>query len=313
MNFSKEFKVGLLSVVSGTVLYFGVDFLKGTDFMSSTNRYFAFYNNVEGLTASNPVMVNGFTVGRVEKITLAPNRTDLLCVSIVMDKNIPLNDSSVAILADGDLLGGKLIELKIGKGKKAIADEDTLLSGNSESITESLKARALPVLDQLDSTAAQLTVVMKGLTKTTQQVNTTLADFEATSKSVRGIMDDNRGSIQGTMRNVNTISAALVTTQKEVNTLITKMNRFGDTLNAMELGKTVANANKSIENLNALLGGIKSGKGSLGKLAVNDSLYNNLKNTSADLDKLFIDIKANPKRYVHFSIFGKKTKVTVEK
>ncbi|SFC30472.1 phospholipid/cholesterol/gamma-HCH transport system substrate-binding protein [Flexibacter flexilis DSM 6793] len=313
MNFSKEFKVGLLSVVSGTVLYFGVDFLKGTDFMSSTNRYFAIYDNVEGLTVSNPVMVNGFSVGRVEKIMLVPNRTDLLCVSLVIDKNIPLTDSSVAILADGDLLGGKLIELKIGKGKKAIADEDTLISGNSESITESLKARALPVLDQLDSTAAQLTVVMKGLTKTTQQVNATLADFEATSKSVRGIMDDNRGSFKGTMQNVNRISAALITTQKEVNTLITKMNRFGDTLNAMELGKTVASANKSIENLNGLLGGIKSGKGSLGKLAVNDSLYNNLKNTSADLDKLFIDIKANPKRYVHFSIFGKKTKVTVEK
>jgi phospholipid/cholesterol/gamma-HCH transport system substrate-binding protein len=198
--------------------------------------------------------------------------------------------------------------LKVGKLHKLRQEEDTLLSSNEQSITEALKAKALPVLDQLDSTAKELGKVMKSLSKTTAHVNSAVEDFEATSKSLRGIMEDNRASIKGTSQNIHKITGALASAQKDVNEVIGKMNRFGDTLTSLELGKTVDNANKSIESLNTMLTRINKGQGTLGKLAVNDSLYNNLKSTSANLDQLFIDMKANPKRYVHFSIFGKKDK-----
>jgi phospholipid/cholesterol/gamma-HCH transport system substrate-binding protein len=307
VNLSKEFKIGLLAVASGVVLYTGVNFLKGSDFMSSTNRYFVLYDNVEGLTASNPVMLNGLAIGRVEKIELLQQR-NLVCVSLEIDRNVQLGDSSTAILSDGDLLGGKIVVLKVGKLHKLRQEEDTLLSSNEQSITEALKAKALPVLDQLDSTAKELGKVMKSLSKTTAHVNSAVEDFEATSKSLRGIMEDNRASIKGTSQNIHKITGALASAQKDVNEVIGKMNRFGDTLTSLELGKTVDNANKSIESLNTMLTRINKGQGTLGKLAVNDSLYNNLKSTSANLDQLFIDMKANPKRYVHFSIFGKKDK-----
>lgn len=275
--------------------------------MSSTNRYFVLYDNVEGLTASNPVMLNGLAIGRVEKIELLQQR-NLVCVSLEIDRNVQLGDSSTAILSDGDLLGGKIVVLKVGKLHKLRQEEDTLLSSNEQSITEALKAKALPVLDQLDSTAKELGKVMKSLSKTTAHVNSAVEDFEATSKSLRGIMEDNRASIKGTSQNIHKITGALASAQKDVNEVIGKMNRFGDTLTSLELGKTVDNANKSIESLNTMLTRINKGQGTLGKLAVNDSLYNNLKSTSANLDQLFIDMKANPKRYVHFSIFGKKDK-----
>lgn len=313
MNISKEFKIGLLAIASGIVLYTGVGFLKGSDIMSSTHRYFVVYDNIEGLTVSNPVMLNGFSVGRVEKIQLLQNRNNLVCVSLEIDQDVILGDSSRAILADGDLLGGKIITLSIGKSKNLHEDEDTLQGADEQSVTELLKAKALPVLEQLDSTAHLLNKVMKGLVVTTNYTNSALQDFEATSKSVRGIMDDNRESLRGTAKNINQITSALTTTQKDVNTLIGKFNRFGDTLNALELRRTVASTNQSIENLNKILARMNKGEGTLGKLAVNDSLYNNLKSTSANLDLLFIDMKENPKRYVHFSLFGKKDKKKTDK
>ena len=138
---SKEIKVALLSIVSIAILYFGFNYLKGSELFSTENNYFVVYDNVDGLSASNQVMLNGFTIGRVKAISIMPDTAHRLLVHLSIRNDIPLTDSTLSVLADGGLLGGKMIYLKIGKGK-TIGDGDTLLATKETGLSALLKEKA---------------------------------------------------------------------------------------------------------------------------------------------------------------------------
>jgi phospholipid/cholesterol/gamma-HCH transport system substrate-binding protein len=303
---SKEVKVGLLALVAGTILYIGFNFLKGIDFFSPTKSYYVVYDNIDGLSVSNPVLVNGWTVGRVHSIKILQNRGNRLLVRIEVNNDIIVGDSSVAVLSSPSLLEGKAIVLRLNKFKTYLQENDTLLSDKEKSLTELISAKAAPALNDLDTTLLKINRILVQI-ETEQRIRGILRNVEEITKNLNN-MTVRGGKIDQLTNNLNDLTLSLNATQKNINPVLENMNTFSSSLNKMQIGQTVNSANESLNKMNRLLTGIEKGEGSLGKFVKDDSLYLNLNKTAVDLDKLFIDMQKRPKRYVQFSVFGKRDK-----
>ncbi|HEX8531166.1 MAG TPA: MlaD family protein [Cytophagales bacterium] len=308
MKISKEVKVGLLALVSGVILYLGFNFLKGSDFFSPNNNYYVVYENIGGLTESNTVMLNGFAVGRVKKIELLQNQGNKLRVTLDINKDVILTDSTAAVLASSSVLGGKAISLKVGPGNRVLQDEDTLIASTEKSISEMVNEKITPITENVDTALVNLNILIRKFQAMSSNIDATLVNLRATSSTLNSTLAQNQRAIQGIAGNLHTLSASMNDPQTGVRPLLGKFNSFADTLSQMQLAQTVERTNRSIDNLNQMLTQINQGQGSLGKLTKNDSLYNNLNQFAADLDALVVDLKANPKRYVSISVFGRKDK-----
>lgn len=308
---SKEIKVAILAVVSITIGYFGFSYLKGSDLFSSSNDYLVGYDHIDGLVVSNPVMLNGLSVGRVKQINIQQDKGNQLLVTLSINKEINLTDSTVAILADGGLLGGKVINLKIGKGKP-IGNGATLISAKEVGLSALLKERALPVLSNADSLVMSLNRVTAKFNDTGLILNQLLRNADvALGQTTRGInqtLADNQDNLKALTANLKVLTSDLVQTQRQLPQLLSKANTLADSLNALRLGETLNKAQQMVSSLQKMVASIEAGKGNLGKLTKDEALYNNLNRTMVSLDKLLYDFRQVPKRYVHFSLFGKKAK-----
>ncbi len=308
MTISREIRIGILALVAGVILYFGFNYLKGSDLFSNKEYYYAVYPNVEGLNVSNPITINGVQVGQVSGKTLLQNQGNRVLLTLDVEKDITLNDSTVAVVASTGLLGGKEIKLVIGKGTRAITEGDTLIPSIETDMVAMLAEQAKPLSRDLDSAINNLNVLLKQFQQMSKPLSGTMKNLETTSTTLNAILAQNQAAIKGIATNLQAMSGALNDPKTGVKPLMTKLNAAGDTLSRMQLAQTVEKANASIANINKLLSEINQGQGSLGKLAKNDSLYNNLNRFSANLDSLMVDFRQRPKRYVHFSVFGKKDK-----
>jgi phospholipid/cholesterol/gamma-HCH transport system substrate-binding protein len=303
---TKEFKIGLLALVASIMLYTGFSFLKGTDFFSSTKRYYVIYKDINGLTISNPVMVNGLSVGRVSNIEVLQADSNKLKVWLDVRDDIALGDSTEAQLSDAGLLGGKQINLMIGKNKNIYKGGETLKSKIMEGMVKAMTSQATPIVNKVDTVLAQAVILSKALVKSKDDIAAALSNVNGITGKLNNTLSN--GEIDQIIRNVNSLSASLLTMQKQFQPIVGKMDNFADKLNKMELETAVKQANESMQNLNQILAKVNKGEGTLGALANNDSLYNNLNNVSNSTNRLLIDMRENPKRYVNFSVFGKKEK-----
>lgn len=306
MKLSGETKVGLLALIAGVILYVGFNYLKGIDFFDPTTTYYVVYDRVDGLTVSNQVQINGMSVGRVAAVTILQDRSNQLLVTLDIQDDIKLGKGTIAQLSDNGLLGGKKIDLLVAFTEPKLNEGDTLLAKRESGMTEMLMEKASPVMQGLDSTLANINRLVKeyqGMSVEVRKIMTNTADASGQANS---ILAENRGKITEITANINKLTAQLIEAEKSIRPLVGKMNTFADSLNAMQLASTVKNANRSLESLQKTMQAIEQGQGSLGKLVATDSLHTNLNRTLVSLDSLFIDLKARPKRYVHFSLFGKK-------
>lgn len=302
MALSKEVKVGLLALVAGVILYIGFSFLKGVDFFSPTKRYYVVYSNIDGLTISNPVTLNGFTVGRVNNIKIIPERNYLIVVELDINDELQIGDSTLAVLANTDFLGGKSIDLHLGRNSKVYQNGDTLKGFKEKALTDVLGEKAMPILSNLDSTVIKLNHLFGDEMGTS--VKNTMHNFEISSHNLKLAIAENRSNISNITSNLSSLTGSLKETEKSVRPLIAKMNMLADSLNDLELKATVAKLNATMTNLNSITEKINKGDGSLGALVNDKALYNDLDKSVKDLDALLLDLKQNPKKYVHFSLIG---------
>src|SRR5690606_39628379 len=179
MKLSKEFKVGLFMVVALVLLYFGFNFLKGIDVLSSSRKYYAVYNNVDKLTNSNQIFLNGFSVGRVGDIQIMQENGNRVLVTLEIDSEIKLTDSTTAILT-GDFLGNKSILLQNVTGSRILEPGDTLRSNLDRGITDILAESAVPVADNLQVTLRKFNVLVEKLTRNTEQLDTIFSRLATT-------------------------------------------------------------------------------------------------------------------------------------
>ncbi|WP_229219118.1 MlaD family protein [Dyadobacter sediminis] len=296
-----------MAIFAMVMLYFGFHILKGSDVFSRTFRYYVIYDNIDGLTASNPVLLNGLNVGRVQEIRLLQNQKNHLLVAIDVQKGVVLPSGTAAVLADGGLLGGKVVNLAVGSGA-ALQDGDTLLSKKEAGISAVLQQQALPLVTHADSLVKNLDQVVAGFKETGLILNQVLKNYNQTGSSLQGLLSENRSNLLTLTGNLNKLSTSLVETEKELKPLLAKTGTLADSLNALRLGETVQNANRTIGELHTLLASVESGQGTAGKLIKDETLYNNIDRTIVSLNKLLTNLREHPKRYINISVFGKKDK-----
>ncbi|GAB3986910.1 MlaD family protein [Spirosoma daeguense] len=308
MKISQEVKVGLLAVVSLAMLYFGFRFLKGSDFFSSTNKYQVVYDNIDGLTVSNPIKINGLAVGRVKSIAILQDQGNKLLVVVEINKDIRITQGTKAFLADDGLLGGKMIQLTIGANTPVLEDGGQLVAAKESGLSALIREKTLPVLNNVDSLTYQLNKVVAQFDQTGIMLNQTLRSANDGVKTLGLTIDENRAGLRATLANVSNLSKSLVETEKQLKPILAKADTFADSLQGLQLKQTLLTVNKTVDNLQRILADVNRGKGSLGKLTSDEALYSNVNKTTASLEKLLTDLRENPKRYVHFSLFGKKDK-----
>lgn len=290
------------------MLFLGFNFLKGSDFFSSNRKYTVVYDNIDGLTASNPVQINGLTVGQIRNIRILQDQNNALLVTIEIRSGIRVTRGSRAVLADDGLLGGKLIRLGINPGTPELENGGRLVSAKETGLSALIKEKTLPVLNNVDSLTYQLNRVVGQFDQTGVVLNQTLRMANAGVRTLDLAIAENRAGLRATLGNVNRLSNSLVETEKQLKPILAKADTFADSLQGLQLKQTLGSVNKTVDNLQKILGDINRGQGSLGKLTTNDSLYRNVNATTASLERLLTDLRENPKRYVHFSLFGKKDK-----
>lgn len=306
MKISKEVKVGTLAVIAGAILYFGIRFLKGTEILSTNDTYYVVYEDIDGLTASNPVLINGLPVGYVDKIDLLQQRGNRLLVTLKLDESVIVGNSATAILTSSDLLGGKAIILETGDISQPLQEGDTLVAEKEVGIAELVQAKTLPIVDQLDSTITKLNFILSAFARDTSSVTNALENVEGITFEAESLISENRRNLGTIVSNLSMLSETLADEEQGIAPLMTKLNNLADTLNQIELQSTVQKLDQTLANLQSITQKIQRKEGTMGKLVNDDSLYVSLNQTVADLDSLLVDLKENPKRYVRFSIFGGK-------
>jgi len=304
---TKEIKTAIL-VLSGILLFiFIFNYLKGENLLSNARKITAVYDNVEGLASSAAVTINGHAIGKVQDIRFTEDGSGKLEVVMLVDSDFKFSKNSTAQLYESGLIGGKAIAIiPAFDGAENVVSGDVLGSSVKPGLTELVNQRLTPLQEKIETvmvSADQLLTnvnsVFDAETKTNlkgsiAQLKQTITSFETTSNALNGLLEDNKSSITSTLNNFSGIPEDL----SEVSTSLADAN----------LKETINGLQSTITNFDALLNDIEQGEGSVGKLMKDEGLYNNLEGALGQLEALLEDMKLNPKRYVHFSLFGKKNK-----
>lgn len=297
--FTREVKVGIMTLVAIFILYFGLNFLKGIDIFSSVSNYYASYENIGGLVPSSPVYVKGFKVGQVEEIKYDFSKQNSFVVKISVAKDIQLPIGTKIELYDDGLMGGKAIQLiyaPITASQTMHQSGDTIESQMGTGLMAQLTGSLLPKIEsistQTDSLIRSVRTLVdnKDLTKSIASIEHTTADLAVSSSLLKKMMNNDVPHILG---NVNDITS--------------DFKQISGKLKKIDYEATFASIDQTIANLNLLTKKMNSTEGTIGLLLNNKDLYINLSNTAASADKLLIDLQKSPKRYVHFSLFGRKS------
>ena len=321
MKISKEVKVGVLMVVSLSLLAWGANFLKGSNILNKDRHFFAIYEKVDGLGTSNPVVINGFKVGKVDKIKFMSDFSGRLLVKFsVTNKDFPIPRDTKASIISSDLLGSKSIDLQLGSSITEAGEGDTLISDVDLSLSESvnqqiapLKKKAEGLISTIDSAIIVVSAIFNKNTRSIldssfSSIRTTLETFVRTMTRVDNLVEAERQHLDGIFINVESITSNFEKNNEKLTAAISNMEAITDSLAGANLRETVNNASIAMEQVSDIISRINNGEGSLGALINNDTLYTNLEKAAYDLDQLMLDLRLNPERYVHFSIFGKKDK-----
>lgn len=294
---SKEFKVGLLAIISGSILYLGFNYLKGKDFFSDSNKYYVVYQNINGLNKSNPVIVNGFDVGRVSDIKIMQDKNNQVLVELDVGSEIILGDSTIAMLTSEGFLADKAILLKIGDISKPLKSGDTLVSDVDKGI-QALFERAEPLTDNLSITIGRINEILLGLEGAGEDVKTVLQSFNQTLLQVNELMKTNNVKIGKTFNNVNTLLVNIDGKVEKIDPILENVNKSLEKINALEIEATLATLNRTMNELTNVIKSINEGDGTVTKLLKEDTLYQNLNKAMVDLDKLLIHFNEYPKHFM---------------
>ena len=310
MKIANETKVGILAAFSIALLIIGYNFLKGNAIFSNDTILYAKYSRVDGLGVSKPVLINGFQIGRVDKLQLQSDGSIVATLNIDGQYDIPAN--SIARLESTDLLGSKAIIMVLGNANVFAKDGDTLNANVEKNIMEAVQPvqkKAELIIDKMDSILTSVNTILNpdfqnNVNKSFNSIAATLGSLESTSKKIDGLVGTEGSRISAILANAESISSNLKNNNVKINSILNNLATVSDQVAAANFKQTIDNANKAVSELESVVGKVNNGKGSLGLLINDRQMYDNLNSASKNLDNLVIDLKENPKRYVHFSIFG---------
>ena len=308
MKFTKEIKVGFLAVLGIMMSVFSYNYLKGINLFDKNRKFIVKYEKVDGLSVSNPVTMNGFKIGKVQKINFNSKNTRELLVDIIIDNDVIFPKTSLAELYETGLIGGKAIAIIPDyKNDSTIAIDGDYLKGVIKPGLTELVNQILPQVQ------LQIEAVMKNAEIVLQNINTLFDD--ETKKELKSSIED-----------FSNLTSSLSETSDEISKLITdnsenltnslsdfrsasnNIKSITDSLNSDDIKSITINLNSLVNNLNSITTSLNNSEGTAGKLINDKSIYDNLENATNQLNRLIEDIKLNPSRYINFSVFGKKNK-----
>lgn len=307
MKLSREVKTGALALVAIAIVVFGYNFLKGNNVFDSSKVIYAVYNEVDGLTASSDVAINGLKIGKVTNIEFLDQSGNIL-VEMRVNSDFKFSNKSTAQIYSDGLIGGKVMKILPDYSGETVKSGDTLPSEVEEGIMANVISRLVPLREKFESAMGEIDTLVHGLNnvlddsgqkelkESLAKLNATMSNLENSSSEINGLLSRNSEKFDRTIDNFDKTSENL--------------NSFSDSLAKIEVQPLVNKVDGVLDDLNMLTSKLKNGEGTAGKLLNDDKLYNNLDNATREMEELIEDIKLNPRRYINlkFSVFGGKNK-----
>lgn len=297
--FTKEVQIALVAIVAIVVLFFGMQFLKGLSIFSNDDSYFVKFDDISGLSVSSPVYANGYRVGVVEDIIYNYEKADDIMAVMGLDKKLRLPRGTRAEISS-DLLGNVKVELRMGDAAQGLMAVGDTIDGGQHEGAMTKAANMIPqiekMLPKLDSILASVNALLAdpaiasslhNVDEITAQLCSTTAQLQQLSVTINRQMPSIMQNADATMANTQTLTK---------------------NLSDMDIAQTMARVNSTLANVEQMTAKLNSNEGTLGLLMRDPGLYRNLNSTMMHADSLMIDLRQHPKRYVHFSVFGKKDK-----
>ena len=305
-NRKPEIKVALLVLLGIALFIFGFSFLKRSSIFENDKVVHTVYDEVEGLVVGAKVTINGLVIGNVSMIDFLPGSTKII-VSMRINKDLNFSPDSKAVFYEAGLIGGKAISIEpVFESKYKIKNNDTIPSGVKPGLTELINRQIAPLQEKIESMLTSVDSLFSGvsnvlnyetqsnLKNTLENLSQSVSNINKSSEKLIEVIDENRSALNLSFK--NTAAAT------------NNINKLTDSLSKIDFTNTFNKLSESLNNINTILSKVESGQGTLGKFINNEELYNNLTQSSKELEELLFDLKANPSRYVQFSLFGKKQK-----
>ena len=315
VNRYKAYGIGLSFIVALVLFIWGFNFLKGNDIFGKETVYFSEYYQVNGLVKANPVMINGLRVGKVKDIYFNPDMSGRIIVSFTLSNDFPVPVNSVARIFSSDLMGSKAIDLVLGDSKQFAHDGDTVKSQVEAGLMAEVNAQVQPIKKKAEDLLASMDTLVvafqsifnesarDNLKESFNNIRMTFENLENATGNIDNLVVTESGRISSILIRLDSLALILSQNKQNFNQIISNFKLISDSLAQSDIPATFSNINTTVAEMQKLLSSIEQGKGTLGQLMVNDSLYNQLNNSAASLDSLLRDVRENPKRYVKFSVF----------
>ncbi|NVO11962.1 MAG: MCE family protein [Bacteroidales bacterium] len=313
IKITREAKIGFFAILCLAAMFWGINFLKGKNVFSPNNIYYTIFNQVDGLENTNPVLINGFKVGLVKNIKFEEGNTGRFLVTLLIGKKYKIPENTIAKMISTSIIGGKAIKLEVISGGKLHSPGDTLPGQIETGLIDQLGHQIAPVKQKAENlmvefektlkvmnevfneeNKAQLSQSFANLNKALYNINQTAAELDTTLSP--------NGTMRKILSNVEAISSNLKNNNKDISKIIRNFSAISDTIAKIKIASTMIQVDSAMRQFNAVVTKINSGKGTLGNLINNDTLYFNLENASRSLELLVKDVKENPKRYINFSV-----------
>lgn len=311
----KEYFIGLFFIIAIALFIWGYNFLKGRNVFSNEKAIYGVYNDVSGLTKSNPVSIHGLQIGQVKDIYFEENMSGRLIVVFAINTDFPIPENSVAKIYSSNLMGSKAVQIIPGNSDVIAQDGDTLPTNIEGSLKDAVNKQVQPIklkaeslIESIDSIVVVFQTIFnenarENLKNSFENIKNTLGNLEHTTSTIDTFVVVEQVRLAEAISNLEKITDNLDKNKDNITNILANFSAISDSLSKADIPTTVINANKSIEKLFSILDKIDRGKGSTGLLVNSDSLYIQLTKSASDLNLLLEDIRENPKRYVKFSVF----------
>ena len=317
-----EFKIGIALVLSTLLLYWGINYMKGEDVFSKQEKFYVIYEDTQGLLPSYPVTVNGFKVGQVSDIQFLPNGSEDLIVELKITGNFPVTQGTIAKIYSSSIMGEKSISLLTKKGEPLALSGDTLKGDTERDLTEEVNMQLAPIKARTEELLGTLDTVIglasgfldertsKNFKSTFESIDKTFKSVQQSAEEISNYLSDNKVNFDVISGNFRSLSDELAASGEDISKTISNVEAISDSLANARLTETVNNVESITARFNDLLAELQGGENSASKLITDDEVYTNLIEATNNLNRLLLDIKYNPNKYLHVSVFGTRARYT---
>ena len=314
MKIRREAKLALTALAAVFILIWGINFLKGSSLFESKSTFYGVYDSVEGLKVSSGVIYRGYQVGQVISIQFTGERFDRVLVKFSVDKGLELPSNTLAMIQSADLMGSKVVALVPGDSHVFAVSGDTLRSQVERGLMEQVSQQMLPLKQKAERLLGSLYSVLlivqglfneetkKNLSKSFGSIDRTLRNLEGASGNLDTLIQGESARISSILQDVNSITGNLRNNNEEISTILGNVSAISDSLRQASLHQTLMSLDYILATTDSIMNKINRGEGTIGALLNDNDLYYNLNQVSENLNRLLVEFRYNPKRFINLSL-----------